>query len=158
MKKITLLLTTLTLFSCATYNNIKNNEEFQYYDFNEKAKSIVDKSDIYITKVTKTETFSNSVSNIKSKENVKLVGSWDFSQAPSKTIQHEINNKATHLGANHIVIFEKKNCQNTSTKDSTPATQNCYNILYYYVPELASKTPNKKPEINAAPKAPEPVN
>jgi hypothetical protein len=102
-------LVALGLISCV--NGVKNNEEIQYYNFNESQKADIQKDNIYLTKVTKSETLTSSLENIRSKKNSKLIGSWDFSQIPSKTLKNEIENKAVELGANHIVLFEKKNCE-----------------------------------------------
>ncbi len=146
MKKIILLLVALGLVSCI--KSVKYNEEIQHYSFNERRKAVVQKFDIYFTKVTKPETLSSSISNIKSKNNSKLVGSWDFSQKPSKTLKDEIENKAIELGANHIILFEKKNCEDIDMKThhvQSSEGSRCYRIWYYYVPEVVKKIVDPKP-------------
>jgi len=153
MKNIILLLVALGLISCA--KSVKNNEEIQYYNFNERQKAVVQKDDIYLTKVTKSETLSGSLSNISSKKNSKLIGSWDFSQNPSKTLKGEIEDKAVELGANHIVLFEKKNCEDidmTTYEIKSSEKSHCYRIWYYQVPEDMKKV-ILKPAINALPKS-----
>ncbi len=156
MKNIILLLVALGLISCV--KGVKNNEEIQYYNFNERQKAAVQIADIYITKVTKPETLSSSITSVKSKDGSKLVGSWDFSQTPSKTLKNEIKNKAVELGANHILLFEQKNCENINML--TYAVQSsdqsyCYRIWYHYVPELDVK-PVVIPAVSTQPEGMQP--
>ena len=151
MKNIILLLIALGLISCV--KSVKSNEEIQYYSFNERQKAVVQKADIYLTKVTKSETLSSSIAGSRSQKNSKLVGSWDFSQNPSKTLKNEIENKAVELGANHIILFEKKNCEDIDmrtfeVKNSEESL--CYRIWYYHIPEDMKKV-IQKPAINALP-------
>ena len=113
MKKIILKVISLAIiFNLAACANGKRNEEIQYYSFNEKNKASVKKADIYITRVTKAETLATNIADITSKHgsNVKQIGSWDFTQKPSSTTKDEITNKAVELGANYVIIFEKKDC------------------------------------------------
>ncbi len=138
MKKIILLSAMFALASCAYSDNSKNNEEIQYYSFNEKNKPVVKKEDIYITRVTKTETLNSEIASISSKYNgSKAIGSWEFSQKPSKKLKDEITDKAVELGANNIILFEKKNCGNIDIKKNQVEAKpgnNCYYILYYNLP------------------------
>jgi len=158
MKKILLLSAILALSSCSYFNGGKNNEEMQYYSFNEKNKQIVKKEDIYITKVTKTETLAAEIAYLNSKyiANSKPIGSWDFSQKPSAKLKDELTDKAVELGANHILIFEKKDCGNIDIKrnevEKLPGT-NCYRVLYYNLPIDVKEI--KAPKIEVTPSKPE---
>ena len=161
MKKIILLSAIFTLSSCSYFNGSKKNEEMQYYSFNEKNKQVVKKEDIYITRVTKTETLAAETAYLNSKygNHSKPIGSWDFSQKPSAKLKDEITNKAIELGANHIVIFEKKDCVNIDIKKNEVEKltgTNCYHILYYNLPieikeaktTKTESTPNKPEEAS----------
>jgi hypothetical protein len=110
----------------------------------------------HLSKVTKPETLSYSITNVSSKKDAKLAGSWDFSQTPSKTLKNEIESKAIELGANHIILFEKKNCEDIDMKTYDVQTlegSHCYRIWYYHSPEKVKEITNQHSVINAIPKA-----
>ncbi|MFT6077428.1 MAG: hypothetical protein ACJA02_000936 [Myxococcota bacterium] len=144
MKKLILLVTILCLSSCV---NKKANEEFQFFSLNERNKPIVKKSDIYLTKVTRFNTFDKATAKVVSKYNnkVDVSGSWSFVQKPSKTLKEEMFTKAIDLGANYIIMFEKTNCDALDIErgrfEFLEGT-NCYRIDYYNLPE--EKTVIKK--------------
>lgn len=140
MKKVLILLSIIALSSCSYFLYDKNNEEVQYFSFNEKTKLKVRKDEIYLTKVTKSDTLSEVTADIKSKygNSAKLIGSWEFSQRPSKELKDEITNKAIEFGSNHIVMFEKKDCYNLDKKNEVEVAKsgfNCYRIFYYTQPD-----------------------
>ncbi|MFT7087672.1 MAG: hypothetical protein ACJAZX_001112 [Rickettsiales bacterium] len=151
MKNIILLTTIFCLSSCALLSkNEKRNEEYQYYSFNERSKPTIERLDIFMTKVTKFDTFADATKEVKDKyqDQVRPVGSWDFSQKPSQTLKGEILNKAIDLGANYVVMFEKRNCDILDLKRSRfEAIEgfNCYGILYYNLPNIVpDKVEEKK--------------
>lgn len=154
MKKVILLSAIVVLSSCSYFNNGKNNEEMQYFGFNEKNKPVIKKEDIYITRVTKTETLAGEIAYIKDRYGIyaKPIGSWDFSQKPSAKLKDEITDKAVELGANNIIIFEKKDCGNIDLKrnevEKLPGT-NCYRILYYNLPVDLKDNKESKPKTEA---------
>ncbi len=157
MKKIILLASVLALASCASlFNGSKKHEEFEYFSFNEKNKPSIRKPDIYMTKVTKIESLNSSIAEVNSKydHKVKPVGSWEFSQKPSKTLKDEILNKAIELGANYVIMFEKKDCDTIDFKKGdfeALVGTNCYKMVYYYVPEATNVEPAPAPATHTAP-------
>ncbi|MFT7098817.1 MAG: hypothetical protein ACJAS6_000683 [Rickettsiales bacterium] len=151
MKKLILLATILCLTSCI---NKKSNEEFQFFSFNEENKPIIKKSDIYLTKVTRFNSFFKATEKVAKDYNGKIdiSGSWDFSQKPSKKLKDEIFNKAIKLGSNYIIMFEKTNCSILDLErgrfDSEEGI-NCYSAQYYNLPEELTETKNQEIEVPA---------
>ena len=129
----------LVIFGLAACSNGKRNEEMQFYGFNEKNKASVRKDEIYMTRVTKVETLNAHIADITSKygNNAKQIGSWDFTQKPSKTLKDEITSKAVELGANYVIALEKKDCDTIDiVKNNVEPLvgSNCHHILYYNLP------------------------
>lgn len=165
MKKIILAAAIVfTLSSCALLdllNHKKRNEEFEYFAFNEKNKATIHKGDVYVTKLTKIDSLNTALYEVRTRfaNDAKHIGSWDFSSKPSQAIRDEIDAKAIELGANYIILFEKRDCDYIDLARGTITGlegNNCYIILYYYLPAeklesrhnlIPPKTPNTaKPE------------
>lgn len=163
MKKIILFASILlTLSSCALLdllNKKKRNEEFEYFAFNEKTKAAINKSDVYVTKLTKIDSLNTALYEVRTRfaNDAKHIGSWDFSAKPSEILNDEINAKAIELGANYIILFEKRDCDYIDLVRGTITGlegNNCYIILYYHLP--AEKLENrhkliKTPDIKTNP-------
>ncbi|MFT6332440.1 MAG: hypothetical protein ACJAW3_000777 [Lentimonas sp.] len=159
MKKlqVTLIIILSFAISSCTLQNQKRHEEFQYFNFNEKDKPNVKKSDIYFTKVTKIQTLNGSINQVEYdyKGSAKQVSSWEFSQKSSKTLKEEITDKAIEYGANYVILFEKKNCENINLASGNIDPMEgsyCYRIFYYNRPDIKNTTVRKvSPNDNKAP-------